>query len=307
MRTNKFILSLFTLLLVITQISIAQNSDKYTGSLLWKISGNNLNQPSYILGTHHLAHVSFVDSIAGLKKTLNDVDQIVGELVLDDMPALQTQMQQAALMPKGETYADLLTKDELQTLDAGLKSLFTVGLEQFGQLKPGMLSSLYTVTMYAKQHPEFNPMSHEAIDAYVQRIGKENGKSILGLETIDDQIYALFNAEPLKDQAKSLVCLTQNINTIEKLMDKLNEYYKTGNLAEMYNLSFNNPEDPCPTSAIAKSALSTDRNNKWLEKLPAIMNEKSNLIAVGALHLVGEDGLLIQLSNMGYTVEAVKE
>lgn len=37
------------------------------------------------------------------------------------------------------------------------------------------------------------------------------------------------------------------------------------------------------------------------------MDEKSNLIAVGALHLVGEDGLLIQLSNMGYTVEAVKE
>ena len=40
--------------------------------LLWKVSGNGLNQPSYIIGTHHLAPFSIMDSIAGLKKAMNE-------------------------------------------------------------------------------------------------------------------------------------------------------------------------------------------------------------------------------------------
>lgn len=35
--------------------------------LLWKISGNGLSKPSYIIGTYHLAPASFADSIPGLK------------------------------------------------------------------------------------------------------------------------------------------------------------------------------------------------------------------------------------------------
>ena len=44
--------------------------------ILWKISGKDLSKPSYILGTHHLAPISIVDSIADFKQTLNDVEQV---------------------------------------------------------------------------------------------------------------------------------------------------------------------------------------------------------------------------------------
>ena len=40
--------------------------------LLWKVSGNGLNQPSYIIGTHHLAPFSIMDSIAGLQKAMKE-------------------------------------------------------------------------------------------------------------------------------------------------------------------------------------------------------------------------------------------
>ena len=42
--------------------------------LLWKVSGNGLNQPSYIIGTHHLAPFSIMDSIAGLQKAMKERD-----------------------------------------------------------------------------------------------------------------------------------------------------------------------------------------------------------------------------------------
>ncbi|GAB6008029.1 TraB/GumN family protein [Dysgonomonas reticulitermitis] len=56
----------------------------------------------------------------------------------------------------------------------------------------------------------------------------------------------------------------------------------------------------------AQNAINKDRNDKWLLKLPQIMKEKSNLIAVGALHLAGEEGLLYQLAKMGYKIQAVE-
>ena len=53
--------------------------------LLYKISGNGLEKPSYIIGTYHLAPVSFTDSIPGLKEALNAAEQEYGELDMGDM------------------------------------------------------------------------------------------------------------------------------------------------------------------------------------------------------------------------------
>ncbi|NDV94402.1 TraB/GumN family protein [Dysgonomonas sp. 521] len=293
-------------LFVVTSTLAAQNETKYNNALLWKVSGNGLSQPSYILGTHHLVHLSFVDSIPGLKEAMETTGQTVGELLMSDQAAMQVKLQQAAMMPAGESYDKLLSAEDYAKLDEGLIKLFTVGLGQLGQMKPGMISMLYTITTYTKLYPEFNPMAHEAIDAYVQRIATEKGKATLGLETADDQIYALFDAEPLKDQAESLVCSVVNNDTAKDLLDKLNTYYRAGQLNNMYNLAFNNPDDPCKVSKEQQNVLNKDRNDKWLEKLPQIMADKSSLIAVGALHLAGEEGLLAQLAAKGYTVEAVK-
>ena len=52
--------------------------------------------------------------------------------------------------------------------------------------------------------------------------------------------------------------------------------------------------------------LNSDRNRKWLDQLPSIMEEKSSFIAVGCLHLPGDDGLIEGLRKQGYSVEAVK-
>lgn len=306
MKLITSLLSVFILTICSLFTLSAQGQNEYTGALLWKISGNGLSQPSYILGTHHLAHISFVDSIPGLRNAISNTQQTVGELLMSEQPAMQAKLQQAAMMPAGETYKTLLSVDEYETLDAALKELFMAGLDQFSQLKPGMISMLYTITLYTKNSPEFNPMVHEAIDAYVQRVANESGKATLGLETVEDQIYALFDAEPLKDQAKSLACAAGNKEWITKGLNKLNEYYKTKDLSNMYNLAFNDPEDPCQMSQTYQSAINKDRNNKWLEKLPQIMKDKSSLIAVGALHLAGEEGLLYQLAKKGYKVEPVK-
>ena len=56
-----------------------------SAQLLYKISGHGLTSPSYIVGTYHLASVSFVDSIPGMRKAMADCQQTYGELVMSEM------------------------------------------------------------------------------------------------------------------------------------------------------------------------------------------------------------------------------
>ncbi|MDR1882438.1 MAG: TraB/GumN family protein [Prevotella sp.] len=298
-----FAISLFLSVFLTTS---AQSGNEYTGALLWKVSGNGLAEPSYIPGTHHLIHVSFVDSIPGLRDAMEKTQQTVGELLLSDPAAFRQEIQKAAMMPAGESYSGLLSAEEYKTLDEGLKAAMGAGLEQMGRFKPGMISMVYAIALYTKLYPQFNSMSHEAIDSYVQRIAKESGKTVLGLETVDDQIHALFDAEPLKDQAKSLACSVKNQDTEKDQLDKLNACYKAGDLIGMYDLAFNNPDELCKMSQIQQKAINKNRNDKWVASLPEIMKNKPSLIVAGALHLAGKEGVLYQLAKKGYAVEFVK-
>ena len=46
-----------------------------------------------------------------------------------------------------------------------------------------------------------------------------------------------------------------------------------------------------------------NRNKKWMQQLPGIFKQQSTFVAVGALHLAGENGLVMLLRNAGYTVK----
>lgn len=85
--------------------------------LLWKVSGNGLNQPSYIIGTHHLAPFSIMDSIAGLKKAMNETQQVYGEMKMSEMqsPATMEKMQKAMMIESDTTLNSLLSPKDFET------------------------------------------------------------------------------------------------------------------------------------------------------------------------------------------------
>ena len=48
--------------------------------VFYKVSGNGLQKPSYIFGTHHLAPLSMLDSIPSAKAALDETERAVGEV-----------------------------------------------------------------------------------------------------------------------------------------------------------------------------------------------------------------------------------
>ena len=65
-------------------------------------------------------------------------------------------------------------------------------------------------------------------------------------------------------------------------------------------------EEECGMTQQEKDNLIDNRNKNWADKLPEIMQTAPTFIAVGALHLVGKNGLLSLLKQQNYTVEPVK-
>ncbi len=51
--------------------------------LLWKISGNGLEKPSYLSGTHHIAPLSIRDSLTGFHEAFDNCTQLYDELLLE--------------------------------------------------------------------------------------------------------------------------------------------------------------------------------------------------------------------------------
>lgn len=280
--------------------------------LLYKISGKDLKQPSYIVGTYHLAPVSFVDSIPGLRAAMTETQQVCGELDMSDMmsPDNIQKMMKAMMLPEGKTLKDYLTVEEMDKLNQLMKSLIGMDLtnlileQQMGKMTPSAINTQLAVLMYMKHTPGFDPTN--LFDGYFQKAAKEANKPVVGLETMDFQIKTLYQGKSLERQKTMLMCMVNNTAYHEQNLIALTRAFFAKDLAKMWEITKEKENNSCDSTPEEDAQLIDNRNIDWLTKLPAIMADKSTLIAVGAGHLPGDKGVLSLLRQAGYTVEAVK-
>ena len=132
--------------------------------ILYRISGNGLDKPSYVIGTYHVAPVSFADSIPGLKAALAGTSQVYGELEMKDFmnPDSVAMMQQAMMLGDGQTLTTLLDERQQAKLNAVLNKLIGADLTSpmlkalFDEIKPGALLMQLSMIMSVKLNPDFD-------------------------------------------------------------------------------------------------------------------------------------------------------
>lgn len=269
--------------------------------LLWKISGNGLKHPSYLFGTHHLIPLQFLDSVPGLYKAFNSCEMVVGEMVMSNVDAT-AKIQQAAIMPNYIRMSDLLNDEEYKMIDIELKSVLKMGLKELSIMNPSLILTLYEMEVYKKLT---GYKEETQSDSYFQLVATEKGKKVIGLENIDQQIKILFGNGSLERQADILVETIQQKDSILNEIQTLNKLYKSGKIEELIKLS-KQKGSITDFSDEEYSVLVDNRNTDWITKLPTLFNESSCFIAVGALHLGGEKGLIKLLVKQGYHVKAVE-
>jgi len=289
MSKRIFILAVIVILLIFSA----------NAQLLWKVSGNGLTKPSYLFGTHHLIEKEQIPGFENVLTYINSVDAIVGELDMSDMPSMQMHLMKAAIM-KDTTVSDLISPEDYTLVDAEFKNVIGFGLKPLEEMKPMMLSTMYSGVLYMK----INNMKKEpeAVDQVIQKIGKKTNKKFIGLETLDEQIDVLFNSIPLKRQAEILVKTVKEKEESMDMTKRLNSAYIAGDL-EQLQVIYRKDDD---MSDEERKILVDHRNNNWVEQFKTMFAENSCFVAVGCLHLSGKVGIINQLQNAGYTIEAVK-
>lgn len=287
----------FMLLLCITLGAQAQ--------LLWKVSGNGLDRPSYVIGTHHLAPLSVKDSIANLQQAIDQTEQVYGEIVMDDAnnPEILMKMQQAMMLPADTTLKSFYTQAQYDTIAAVVKNYMGVDLALFDKLKPATITTQLSVALAMKSLKGFNPQ--EQLDTWFQKQARQAGKKVGSLETIDMQINVLYNSQTLMRQALLLYCTATHIEQSVDQSLRMNQAYMKQDLDELLAIIEEKTSDACDSTPEEISTLIYGRNANWARQFPSIMKQSPTLFVVGAGHLPGPQGLLKLLQKQGYTVEAM--
>jgi uncharacterized protein len=125
-------------------------------------------------------------------------------------------------------------------------------------------------------------------------------KPVNGLETVAFQA-GLFDSIPYEEQAKELVNDIDSADGNRKMTQQLAAVYRSQDLDAIEALS--NKDDAGMKNYM--DLLLYSRNRKWAAALDGLLPGKSLLVAVGAAHLPGKQGVIELLRKEGYTVEPV--
>ena len=273
----------------------AQNEEK---SLLWRISGNGMQKPSYLFGTFHVRTrklFAFPDSLytaidntevfaleLNLDSLNNGIAAYMGDL-MENGPATSTPKK------KEKKIKELLTPEELKELKAFIADNTDLDPDE---LTP---KQLYLMKDKLMKHTARADDMSTFMDAFLYTVACDKGKVIGGLEHFSDQMALINNPELTEADPKKILQFFKQGSSAEDQMMELylkKDLPEIGKIAAMYTPG-------------AEEALLTSRNKVMLRSMDSIMKLHSLFAAVGTLHLPGPKGLIALLRQKGYTVQPV--
>jgi len=280
------------LLLVIFCGSTSYAQKQTSNSLLWEISGNGLQQPSFLFGTiHMICKEDFLLSETA-KQKFNSSKQVYLELDMDD-PQLQMTMMQQLQLPSNESLKNKFDESDFKALDSFLMKELNMNLAVFDQFKPMMVMSLLAQRVLSCAEMESYEMNFV-------KMATEQKKELLGLEKVEDQL-AVFDAIPDSLEIRSIMNMVNDFDAQKKEFNRMSTIYKSQDLEALYQLIAESPE------MMGSQELLLDRRNRnWIPVMDSAMKKTPTFFAVGAGHLGGNQGVLELLRKQGYSVKPIQ-
>lgn len=279
-------LSLITLLVLFAITTFGQTS------LVWKVSGNGIENPSYLFGTIHAICPDDFFMPEVLTEIIPTTDKLYLEIDMTDSLFMQ-KMQMGMMNPQMKNIKADLSEEHQKLIDEALKKSIGAGLDQIGVMKPWALSAMIAIKT------GLDCPTEASYEMELIKLAKTNGKSVNGLETIEDQL-ALFDGIPYDQQLEWLVETVTEMEDNKALLAQLIAAYKNQDVKALHELILEQEE----MEEFAEVLLD-QRNEKWIPVMAKAMGESTNVFAFGAGHLGGEKGVLNLLKKAGYKMEAI--
>ena len=256
--------------------------------LLWRIS--KPQQPSsFLFGTIHIDDKRVKDLDTQVMHRFNEAKT----LCLEILPNRETQVGigRAMLLPKGQFLDEILGDRLFNRLSLELNKRGMTPLESV-YLKPW-------AAMIVLSRPQ--SQGGYALDEQLYHWGIHQYKQLCALETLQEQL-SVFDSLARDDQVTLLKDSLDFLPVVQELNEKLVLAYLKGDLDEIYRRSMELQSQDDELAKRLMNSLIDQRNLKMIERMLPQLEKGRAFVAVGALHLPGENGLLNLLRLQGYAV-----
>jgi uncharacterized protein YbaP (TraB family) len=229
-----------------------------------------------------------------------DAQKVVFEVPPAELtdPALALKMQQMAGFADGRTLKQVLPEDVRERMGQVL------GAEQLAQMdamEPWFINLGLLIGI--SQKLGFQP--EQGLDMHIARQAEAAKKPVSGLETADQQLQVLDSA-PMDEQIAGLRDFFNKPGEVPKLLQETHAAWRNADVARLEALVINEVRKETP---VTYRIINVERNDAWVPKLQQMLDGATEgndtLVVVGAMHLIGADGVVEKLRAKGYQVERI--
>lgn len=257
--------------------------------------------PSFLVGTMHSADPAVATPWPALAHVMNAVDSVTVELVLDDEATKA--MGQAMVLTDGRVLGDIAGPDRMARIEA-VGAVYGMPPEALQQFRPWAVNMLFSLPPSELQR---QATGAAMLDNVLRQHAEDRGIAVYGIETINEQL-ALFADYSEADQLAMLDLTLEMQPRVEAQFAALRNAWLAGDLGGLYDTAMDLPVTESPELVDEfMGRLIQDRNHRMAERITGLLDQGNALIAVGALHLPGDEGVLALLETKGYLVSPVAE
>jgi uncharacterized protein YbaP (TraB family) len=272
--------------------------------LLWKIEKPGV-EPSFLYGTMHLTDPRVLKLSDAADLAYRNAGTVVIETteVLDPKASIKVMAETPELMMfmDDTTLDKIIPRDQLETVRTALSER-GISLAAVNRMQPWMLTSMLAVPACelarTKEGTAF-------LDIKLAEDAKAQGKRIAGLETIRDQLGAMASL-PAQFHIDGLIETLALGPELPDIFETMTILYTRGDIGMIFPLMHSVSPDSSGGANYAEfeEKMVNARNRTMADRAIPLIDRGNAFIAVGALHLPGDQGLISLLRQRGYSISA---
>ena len=264
---------------------------------LWKVSQGDSEM--FIGGTIHVLSANDYPLPVEFEQAYNLAEMLVFETDLAVMvePDAQQKLLQRVMYNKGKTLEDDLKPETYQALVdyAASTGLMIDALKSF---KPPLI----IITLLMAELNQLG-MGDAGVDSFFNQKARKEGKKLGELEDFEVQLSVIENMGKGHEDEMILSAI-EEMKELPLIMNEMKQAWRTGNSTLLEKVGVAEMKKDYPN---LYQLLLVNRNNAWIPKIKALLKTpETEFILVGALHLVGKDGIISILREQGFKVELFK-
>jgi hypothetical protein len=287
------------LLLVLVGGRAALADAPYSDARFWRVERDGA-EPSFILGTMHVTDPEVTALPPAVSRAFEGSRALAVELTMDT--ATQVILQSAALTADID-WIDRRLDERQRGLLADAAGRYQIPVANLRVLEPWAVTAMFSFppSELQRQMRGLQPLDMQLMDK-----AEASGKRLIALERVEEQLEA-FAGYSDQEQIAMLTQTLESVGSVEGDFARMKGAYLAGDLADLSALADEGfaKLDPALSGRV-QQRLIADRNRHMADRLEPLLNQGRLFVAVGALHLPGEGGVLNLLAQRGYRITAVE-